>query len=380
MPMSGAALGGSAHAMRSSFGVFLMTLCVAPALAAQVVRGDVRDEGTGQPLYGAIVVLLDSAGKQTVGTMTDEAGSFAVKAPSAGRYALRAERIGYRSTVSSTFDLALGETVERRLQAPMVPVSLTAVTVKGSNKCVVRPAEGLQSFALWQEARKALYATHLASEDRRLHVTVKRYVRLIDPNTMQTRREASYQDSYFAEHPFATPRSAEDLARHGWVQRDAEFTNFYGPDADILLSDAFADTHCFRVKKGKHEEKGLIGLAFEPAKKHRVADVKGVLWIDPRTAELRFLEFRHTGLFGPDIAPHKYGGRVEFGRLSNGAWIVRRWWIRWPQLASEIGAGPMPGDLRDITGLTRQVDSFREEGGQVLSVIATTDPRARVVP
>jgi hypothetical protein len=357
-------------ATQSVLGVLLLTLGVAPALTAQVVRGDVRDEGTGQPLYGAIVELLDANGKQAAGTMTDEAGRFAVKAPGAGRYLLRVERIGYRSSSAPAFDLALGETVERRLQAPMVPVSLAAVTVEGSKKCVVRPAEGLQSFALWQEARKALYATQLASEDRRLHVTVRRYVRLIDPNTMQTRREASYDESLFAEHPFATPRSAEDLARHGWVQRDAQFTNFYGPDADILLSDAFADTHCFRVKEGKHKEKGLIGLAFEPAKKRRVADVKGVLWIDPKSAELRFLEFRHTGLFGPDIAPHKYGGRVEFSHLPNGAWIVQRWWIRWPQPASGLGSGALPGDLRDITGLTRQVASFREEGGQVLSVIA----------
>jgi Carboxypeptidase regulatory-like domain len=360
--------------------IVLLTLSVAPALAAQVVRGDVRDEGTGQPLYGAIVELLDAGGKQVAGTMTDEAGKFALKAPSAGGYVLRAERIGYRSTSAPAFDVALGETVERHLQAPVVPVALAAVSVEGSDKCVVRPAEGLQSFTLWQEARKALYATQLAGEDRRLRVTVKRYVRLIDPNTMQTRREASYQESLFAEHPFATPISAADLARHGWVRRDAQFTSFYGPDADVLLSDAFADTHCFRVKEGKEKEPGLIGLAFEPVKKHKVADVKGVLWIDARTAELRYLEFRHTGLFGPDIAPHKYGGRVEFGHLPNGAWIVQRWWIRWPQLASGLGSGVLPGDLRDIAGLTRRVDSFREEGGQVLSVIAPTEPRERLVP
>ena len=96
--------------------------------------------------------------------------------------------------------------------------------------------------------------------------------------------------------------------------------------------------------------------------------------------QMRFVEFHHTGLFGPDIAPHKYGGRVEFSHLPNGAWIVRRWWIRWPQLAPGLGAGPLPGDLRDITGLTQQVDSFREEGGQVLSVIATTEPEEQLVP
>ena len=52
---------------------------------------------------------------------------------------------------------------------------------------------------------------------------------------------------------------ADSLVHYGFVQSDGRDQMYYAPDAGVLLSDPFLDTHCFRLASGRE---GLVGLAF----------------------------------------------------------------------------------------------------------------------
>jgi hypothetical protein len=104
---------------------------------------------------------------------------------------------------------------------------------------------------------------------------------------------------------------------------------YYGPDAEVLVADAFLDTHCFETRRGEADAAGLIGLAFAPVRGRKLPDITGTLWLDPKTSELRYIEFTYTGIDG-GLNVKGVGGRTDFRRLPNGAWIVDRWYIRLP--------------------------------------------------
>ncbi|HEX6534582.1 MAG TPA: carboxypeptidase-like regulatory domain-containing protein [Gemmatimonadaceae bacterium] len=348
--------------------VLVLAWCVALAgrLGAQVVRGEVVDSGTARPVVGVIVILLDDHGVRRAGALTDDAGRFAVRAPAPGRYTLRLDRIGYASSTSPPLALGAGETVARRLTASAIPISLAALTVRGDDRCRVRPGEGERSFALWREARKVLEAANLSAESGRVEARVRRYVRLLDPYTLAVRHEESAVTVARGERPFVAARSPEELARDGYARRDERYTTYYAPDAEVLLSDPFAATHCFRALPPDDDHRGLVGLAFEPARKRKLPDVKGVLWLDARTGALTRMEFRHTNLF-PQVPPSKYGGELDFARLPSGAWIVRRWWLRFPLFTGSAQAERPEGDMRELGIGKLPYSGFREEGGEVLT-------------
>ena len=60
---------------------------------------------------------------------------------------------------------------------------------------------------------------------------------------------------------------AEDLLESGFIRRvdDGGF-DYFGPDASVLLSDAFLDTHCFRLV-AREDLPEAVGLAFDPVRK-----------------------------------------------------------------------------------------------------------------
>ena len=122
---------------------------------------------------------------------------------------------------------------------------------------------------------------------------------------------------------------AEDLVSEGFVREsEGNETEYYAPDAQVLLSNAFLNTHCLKLTADEASP-SLIGLAFEPGIEGELADVEGTLWVDRESGELRFLEYGYTRV--PfDQGREQAGGRLEFEALPDGAWIVRQWWIRMP--------------------------------------------------
>ncbi len=331
-----------------------------PSASAQTVRGTVVDSLTGAPVRDALVILIGDDGAPRARALSLDAGAYAVAAPGPGRYSIRTKRIGYRAVESPPFDIAEGEVRLHDVLAPIIRVQLPSVTIHAQRHCVVRPGDGMPAFHLWEEVRTALDQTSLAERGDLFQTTARRWARELDTLARFVRSDSSWMLSGMAQSPFvAVP--AEHLDRVGFIEQKAANTwFFYAPDAEVLLSEVFLRRHCFRVEQGQD---GLIGLAFEPAKKRKVPDVKGVLWLDSATAALRYLEFSYTKLpWG--VPASRVGGRVDFEQLASGLWIVRRWYVRAPRMGVERTFFRFGGAMH-FRNRERFV-SIIEHGGEVL--------------
>lgn len=325
-----------------------LLLAAAPA-AAQSVRGRVVEPGTGQPVTGAVVILLDANGNRVTATLTDAQGGFAMRGSGAGTYSLRAERVGYETVTSAAMSIVADEAPEQRLVMAPRQVVLEPLLVTGAQReCTIRPQE--EAAVVWEELRKALDAAAVA-EQRRSHAfrtrTFRRERTIYHSRVLNSQEWVSPD---FSTQPFqATP--VHRLAQHGYVEgAAADSFVFHAPDAHTLLSDAFLDHHCFRLR----ERRGSVGLEFAPVAARTLPDVRGVLWMDRRTGRLRKLEYTYVNL--PYENPvNVLGGELDFEQLPDGAWIVRRWVVRMPKLRMTE------------TGRTF-VAALVEQGGQIVAI------------
>jgi hypothetical protein len=207
---------------------------------------------------------------------------------------------------------------------------------------------------LWDEARKALSAAAFTDREAIYRYRTASYTRdlALDAKTIQ-REEERTGTKLFDSKP------AEDLIENGFVQKDGDGQVYFAPDADVLLSDPFLDSHCFRFTAGQGEAEGLVGLGFEPANgRNRNVDISGTLWLDGQTFELRWLQYNYENL-DPDINSSEVGGHVKFQRLPNGTWIVPEWWIQMPRI----------GVFYDTSGRSRmRITAYRRTGGRVMQV------------
>src|SRR5688500_16311804 len=92
---------------------------------AQIVSGTVTEAESKAPLAGVFIVLLDSVGQVRGGVLTDNTGAYALQAPGAGTFRLRAERIGHESTTSPAVMLAAHQRQSVHLSVPIKPIELT---------------------------------------------------------------------------------------------------------------------------------------------------------------------------------------------------------------------------------------------------------------
>ncbi|MCG6954758.1 MAG: carboxypeptidase-like regulatory domain-containing protein [Gemmatimonadetes bacterium] len=309
---------------RAAFVLVLALMRTLPA-TGQVVRGVVLEETAGRPIEGAMVVVMDGEGHVAARILTDAAGRFVTKLPQPGAYRVRVDRIGYTSVTTDPFDVP-GAGTFRRILVPIHPVELAGLDVSGAKRCEVRPEVGRATAIVWEEARKALEAAAWTLETDRYRYQLLHFVRYLDRDGRRTLEE--YRN--FSINPGRqayVSRAAEELADSGYVQElVGGKLSYFAPDAEVLLSDSFLDTHCMKLEKG---EDGLVGLAFEPVKGRKLPEIRGVLWMDATTAILTRLEYRYTNL-GRGPAAGDAGGEVRFGHLPAGTWIVREWHIRMP--------------------------------------------------
>ncbi len=89
----------------------------------------------------------------------------------------------------------------------------------------------------------------------------------------------------------------------------------------------------------------------------------GHIWLDESTFELRYVEFQYTHL--PRSTDYeRIKGEIHFAHLSNGTWIVRRWFTRVPQSVAyavgQVGAYHLPDTI-----YTQGVAFLVEDGGDV---------------
>jgi hypothetical protein len=343
-------------------------LLVCSQAFGQTVSVRVLNRQTAEPVTGALVGLIDESG--LVGQkLTDGLGRAVLPPGAAGAYRIRVQMIGMATVETESFAVEGGASVHREVSLEARPLGLEGLAVKVGERCRVRPEASLTA-QVWNEASKALAIAALTDDQQLFRYETMLYERDLDRDARvvleerQSRREASMRT------PFRS-RPVGELMERGFVERSGGVDLYFAPDANVLLSDAFLDAHCFRLRPGEDggEAAGLVGLAFEPLRRRgRTVDISGTLWLEPASAELQWLEYRYENL-EPDIRSDELGGRVEFRRMPEGGWIVPRWWIRMPLVAEHRMA--LAGRRSYLTGI-------REAGGLVLDVEAAGRAVVRV--
>lgn len=311
----------------SRTGSLLVLLFLPASAAAQTVSGRVVEEGSGPAVSGAFVELLDSAGERVTAGLSGDGGAFTLRASRPGTYRVRASRIGYRGVLTDPVTVSADEVVSLIVEAPGAAIPIEGVHVEMSGRCVLRPEEGESTWSLWAEARKALEIAEWTAAEDRVRYEVIVFERAMEAQTMVVDTERVQILGIVDEQPFVS-EPPDSLAALGYVRREGRLIHYFGLDAPALLSDSFLDAHCFRRVPGGT---ALVGLAFQPIDPGASSDIRGTLWLDRETHELRLLEFRYVRPPLPVyVEVEDYGGWVEFRRLPDGAWVVGRWKIRSP--------------------------------------------------
>ena len=329
------------------------------SVSAQTVLVRVIGDDGGGPLVGAVTSLIDDSGRMVTNTLTDERGRALFAQMPEGIYTVRAEMIGKSTAETDVFEIVNGTTLTRDLMLESSAIILEGIEVAADGgRCQVRPGgEGLLVSDVWEEARKALSAASITDQVGAYRYELMSYDRQLDRRSGTILFEEQRRQEGYMTTPFES-RPAEDLVANGFAQRDGRDFLYYAPDATVLLSDAFLDTHCFRVAESRNDE-GFVGLGFEPTGDDKsVPDIQGTMWLDPGTAELQWLEYQYTYL-DEEMTSEMVGGRVDFERMPNGTWIVPEWWIRMPIMENQTGF-----DRR----VRNYIAQYHQTGGLVLEV------------
>ena len=336
-------------------------LLFVPALAqAQRLRGVVTEGEGNTPVAGAVVLLLDARGATAARTLTNERGEYALTAPAPGTHQLRVLRIGLTPTMTPPFPLTADAT--RHVSLTGRPVQLQAIRVTGRrSECRVRPDSAQEAFRAWESVRTALTAAAITDAQRPFEVRRALFRQRYSPDGRRLIEEERSEASGVSRRPFSAA-PVQQLDSLGYVVVADTGTMYYAPDAETLISDAFADAHCLHLV-GPPADTGVraqwIGVGFSPVAGRRRPDVEGTLWLDARSSELREIEYRYVNI----PAAYEGSGRVGLLRLPTGAWVVRDWEIRMPvvRTTQNRAASTLPGQIAPL----EQGRSTSRRGGEV---------------
>ncbi len=329
-----------------------------PARAtAQEVTVRIVDRITARPVAGALVTLLNERDSIVARALASDAGVATLEAPAPGRYRLRADRIGQRGFATEPLSLRTHET--RRLVIAMAsePVVLPELAVAEASRCRALGRAGPAVAQLWDEAAKALRAS-VSSTGRPLPgFQAITYQRRLTPGLTVISERTDTIAMPRVTRPFrAVP--IDQLARHGFIERNGDGFTFFGPDEEVILSEWFLATHCFTVSERRIGRERQAGLSFRPVPGRSAPSLIGTMWLDAATALLRSIDFSYVNL--PDgIASEGLAGRIDFAQHPSGIWYVQRWFIRVPVTR------PSSVDVPDVRQMrARKVVGFTEDGGK----------------
>jgi hypothetical protein len=370
------ARGGRSTASRQKILMCAMAAAlVLPSVASgQTVRGTVAG-ADAQPVSGVVVLLVDSMSQVAARALSDARGAFVVATTRAGTYRLRTLRIGFRSTISDPVELRTGGEITKQIVLSPVPVGLDTMRVVDASVCRAFTDSGAATFRVWEQVRTALTATQLTSASRTIAATTVVYDRTLDKNSGRVLQQRSTTSTDYVTRAWRTA-PPDSLHRAGYVvERRDNSVEYYGPGLDMLLSSAFVDDHCFRLTTDR-KQPSLLGIAFEPTpeRKKGVAELRGTLWVDRASSELRRMEFRYVNV-PPEVEPQA-GGQVEFIRMRDGTWAIASWNIRMPVVEQVVvpghGAEPRVTSVQvaggDLTLTRRGADTLWSRAS-----LATTD-------
>jgi hypothetical protein len=325
------------------------------------VRGTVVDAG-GVPVPGVVVQLLDSASAVRGRALSDELGRFLVATVVPGTYRVQTLRIGFRSVLSDAISLATGREVPQSFTLTGLPSKLDTVRVGGRNVCGRASESAAATAAVWEQVRTALLATQLSAANRRLMTTTVSYRRRLDEVGWRILDQYTQVQTEMVAQPWTAP-NAESLQRIGYIAVGSDSTSYRAPGVEALASPLFIDDHCFRLTDGR--DKATLGVAFEPIPDRKdVGDIRGTIYVDKATSELRGMEFRYIHRAVPDLADGARG-TVDFTRLRNGTWTISKWEVRMPlREIRMLGGGRR---VAYTSGAETKVvtTGFRVEGGEL---------------
>lgn len=303
---------------------------------AQKLQLLVREEGSLAPVGGAIVRLLrgDSVIAQA---LTAENGRTTLHSASGGPHDLRVDRIGFAGTRIRGVVLAATGTTPFDVIVPAIRLVLPTLVVEGASRCGALRDSGLGVAALWEEIRKALDASVLTLEHGETPLHTRNFRRETSLDGTPVRRWFT-RSAVEQGPPFTAPPVTELLAA-GFARVFGGHATLHGPDAHLLLDDNFVAAHCYRLARSSD---GLLGLTFEPVATVDITGIRGTLWVDSASSELRRLEFAYVNP-PPELRSPQLGGRIDFTRLPSGLWIISEWYIRAPRIGTAPGTRPGAG-------------------------------------
>ena len=335
-------------------------------VVAQQVRGVARDSSTSAPLPGVVIFAVDSTGATLSRTIADAAGRFSLTLPMHAMR-LRAIRIGYRPR---ELPLPAGES-SLEFAMTRIPPMLDAIRVTDRELCPGSTDRG-SAFQLWEQARAGLLASVVAREASPATATSLTFERRTIPGDELIRRQRVELRTGLTTRPFAAAAAASEFAAQGYLREVGSDRLFLAPDADVLLDESFAATHCFHLQAADAAHSEQIGLAFipVPGRPDSLVDVSGVIWIDRSDPALRSFDFRYTNL-EPAAVRAEAGGHLEFRSVSNGVSFIQWWSLRLPVLTqvtrpSPTASTPFPITSRRQDRRDLRATEIHESGGQVL--------------
>ncbi|MGH7654082.1 MAG: carboxypeptidase-like regulatory domain-containing protein [Gemmatimonadaceae bacterium] len=344
----------------------------ARSAGAQTFHGTVRDSTSHQPIAGAVFMLLDSSGVVLGRRITDEQGRYSIVVAGAPRWA-RVVRIGFQPR-----EVRLGAvdngTAAYDLAMLAVPTMLTAVSVRDKSHCAKR-SDRAAALGLWEQARAGLLATVVARETNTASVYRLGFERNFDGASDKITRFVVRADSATgASKSFTASLSAEDFVATGFVHDSAGDQLLFGPDADVLVDDAFASGYCFRLAGRVKARPTQVGLSFSPAHEdndRKRVDIDGTLWVDTAARAIVDIEYRYVGM-APVTDEYRPGGLVSFHQMPNGAVMIDHWYVR--------GVGARQDTISTVAGDHVRTWLFASESGGDLASATWPDGSAWHAP
>jgi hypothetical protein len=368
-------------ASRALLPLLFLGLAGAP-LAAQEWAGRIEASTDSAPVAGALVILIDSLGREAGRTLSSPSGGFGLTLPGPGSYQVRILRIGFAGWISPPARFSPGEKKDVRLLIEDRIIQLAAIEVTTTrSRCGVRPGDGDIIASLLSEAEKALALTDQTIRMGNLRFRTETYVSRPSADGSIGERSMASSSGQAIWPVVSAP--TDTLAKYGFVHEPAQTESspfqtagpvYFGPDARVLFSDWFLDGHCFAVVAAPDTAPTIV-VSFAPARGTK-RDIRGQLTLDRQTLELRSLEFWYTGL-GRWVTKDSAGGSLSFHKLQSGAWIIDRWLIRAPI--------PLVGrrdtvlfGFAESGGRVREIRDGRSGGVERLSLAVPDLPRERL--
>jgi len=342
-------------------GAVLTALAAANALA-QRVRGTLTDSSTREPITGAVVTISDSTGRFLARGIAGADGRFDVPRFPASKQ-VHVVRIGYRP-IDATVPAA-DELLDLRMRA--IASQLATVTTSGRRVCPGDDANS-QALQLWEQARSGFLAAVVARDARPPNLRLRYFRVERDPMLRRVVDDTVWVKTIVGDQPFIAARSAAAFASEGYKrERAGGDRDYYAPDEAVLLDEAFAASHCLRVIAADPAHAGEVGIGFEPVTPERdsLVEIRGTVWLNGKTLDLRTLDFAYTNL---EPVNDGSSGSIIFQSMPSGVPMIVRWTIHSPIIATD--ESEMSTGIRRSLPPRRERHRFRVLGYQVLGAEA----------